>query len=36
MKVRAAFRIPAFDGRKSEGHDVDLRYDNRVIVRERG
>lgn len=36
MKVRAAFRMPAFDGRKSEGHDVDLRYDNRVIVRERG
>ena len=36
MKVRAAFRMPAFDGRKTEGHDVDLRYDNRVIVRERG
>ena len=36
MKVRAAFRMPAFDGRKSEGQDVDLRYDNRVIVRERG
>jgi len=36
MKVRAAFRMPAFDGRKADGHDVDLRYDNRVIVRERG
>ncbi len=36
MKVKAAFRIPALDGRKHEGHDVDLRYDNRVIVRERG
>lgn len=36
MKVKAAFRMPAFDARKSEGHDVDLRYDHRVIVRERG
>lgn len=36
MKVKAAFRMPALDGRKHEGHDVDLRYDNRVIVRERG
>jgi cell division protein FtsQ len=36
MKVKAAFRVPALDGRKQEGHDVDLRYDNRVIVRERG
>ena len=35
-KVKAAFRMPALDGRKHEGHDVDLRYDNRVIVRERG
>jgi cell division protein FtsQ len=36
MTVRAAFRMPAFDPRKSEGQDVDLRYDHRVIVRERG
>jgi cell division protein FtsQ len=36
MKVKAAFRMPAVDGRKHEGQDVDLRYDNRVIVRERG
>ena len=36
MKVKAAFRVPAFDGRKHDGHDVDLRYDNRVIVREGG
>jgi cell division protein FtsQ len=36
MTVKAAFRVPALDGRKHEGHDVDLRYDNRVIVRERG
>jgi cell division protein FtsQ len=36
MKVKAVFRMPAFDPRKSEGNDVDLRYDHRVIVRERG
>ncbi len=36
MKVRAAFKVPSFDGRKHDGHDVDLRYDNRVIVREGG
>jgi len=36
IKVRAAFKVPAFDGRKHEGRDVDLRYDNRVIVREGG
>ena len=36
MKVRAAFKMPAFEGRKQDGHDVDLRYDNRVIVREGG
>ena len=36
MKVKAAFRMPTLDERKHEGHDVDLRYDNRVIVRERG
>jgi cell division protein FtsQ len=36
MKVRAAFKVPTFDGRKHDGQDVDLRYDNRVIVREGG
>ena len=36
MKVRAAFKMPAFDGRKHDGHDVDLRYESRVIVREGG
>ena len=36
MKVRAAFRMPALEGRKHEGPNVDLRYDNRVIVREGG
>jgi hypothetical protein len=36
MKVRAAFKVPTFDGRKHDGHDVDLRYDQRVIVREGG
>jgi len=36
MKVRAALRVPAFEGRKHDGVYVDLRYDNRVIVREGG
>jgi len=36
MKVRAAFKLPTSDGRKHEGQDVDLRYENRVIVREGG
>jgi cell division protein FtsQ len=36
MTVRAAFRMAAFDARKSERQDVDLRYEHRVIVRERG
>ncbi len=35
-KVKAASRMPAFEGKKREGSEVDLRYDNRVIVRERG
>ncbi|HJT19936.1 MAG TPA: FtsQ-type POTRA domain-containing protein [Nitrospira sp.] len=34
--VKAVFRSSAFDGKKREGGEVDLRYDNRVIVRERG
>lgn len=36
ITIRAASRMPALDGRKHEGSDVDLRYDNRVILRERG
>ena len=36
MTVKAASRIVAFEGKKHEGSEVDLRYDNRVIVRERG
>jgi cell division protein FtsQ len=36
IKVKSTFRVPPLDGRKQEGHDVDLRYANRVIVRERG
>jgi len=36
MAVKAAFRMPALDGKKHEGSEVDLRYDNRVILRERG
>jgi cell division protein FtsQ len=36
MTVKAASRMPALDGRKHDGNDVDLRYDNRVILRERG
>ena len=36
MTVKAAFRMPMLDSRKHEGSDVDLRYDNRVIFRERG
>ena len=35
-KVKAVSKMPAFDGKKREGSEVDLRYDNRVIVRERG
>ena len=34
-KVRPSFRTDSFDGRKHEMSEVDLRYDNRVIVRER-
>ena len=36
MKVKAAYKMPTCEGRKHEGQEVDLRYDNRVIVRERG
>ncbi len=34
--VKAVFRPGALEGKKHEGGEVDLRYDNRVIVRERG
>ncbi len=34
--VKAVFRPGGLDGKKHEGGEVDLRYDNRVIVRERG
>jgi cell division protein FtsQ len=36
QKVKPSFKTAAFDGRKREVSEVDLRYDNRVIVRERG
>jgi cell division protein FtsQ len=36
MTVKAASRMPVLDAKKHEGHEVDLRYDNRVILRERG
>lgn len=36
MTVKAASRMPVPDSRKHEGSEVDLRYDNRVILRERG
>ena len=35
-KVKAASRMPAGEAKRREGTEVDLRYDNRVIVRERG
>lgn len=35
-KVKAASRITTLEGKRREGSEVDLRYDNRVIVRERG
>jgi cell division protein FtsQ len=34
--VKAVFRSGLFDGKRREAGEVDLRYDNRVIVRERG
>lgn len=36
MKVKAASKMTGFDDRRREVSEVDLRYDNRVIVRERG
>lgn len=35
-KVKSSLRLAALDGKKREVSEVDLRYDNRVIVRERG
>jgi cell division protein FtsQ len=34
--VKAVFKPGGLEGRRREGGEVDLRYDNRVIVRERG
>jgi cell division protein FtsQ len=34
-KVKPSFKAASFDGRKHEVSEIDLRYDNRVIVRER-
>jgi cell division protein FtsQ len=34
-KVKPSFKIDSFDGRKREVSEIDLRYDHRVIVRER-
>jgi cell division protein FtsQ len=36
QKVKPSFKTAVFDGRKREVSEIDLRYDNRVIVRERG
>jgi cell division protein FtsQ len=35
-KVKSSLRLAALDGKKRDVSEVDLRYDNRVIVRERG
>ncbi len=35
-KVRSSLKLAALDGKKRGVSEVDLRYDNRVIVRERG
>jgi cell division protein FtsQ len=34
-KVKPSFKTDSFDGRKRAVSEIDLRYDNRVIVRER-
>jgi len=34
-KVKPSFKIDSFDGRKRGVSEIDLRYDHRVIVRER-
>jgi cell division protein FtsQ len=35
-KVKAAAKVLTLEGKRREGSEVDLRYDHRVIVRERG
>jgi cell division protein FtsQ len=35
LKVKPSFKTASFEGRKREVTEIDLRYDNRVIVRER-
>ena len=35
QKVKPSLKTAYFDGRKREVNEIDLRYDNRVIVRER-
>lgn len=35
-KVRSSLKLAALDGKRRDVSEVDLRYDNRVIVRERG
>jgi len=35
-KVKSSLKLVALDGKKRDMSEVDLRYDNRVIVRERG
>ena len=35
LKVKPSFKTASFDDRKREVSEIDLRYDNRVIVRER-
>ncbi|MDZ4732097.1 MAG: cell division protein FtsQ/DivIB [Nitrospirota bacterium] len=35
QRVKPSFNTASFDGRKREVSEIDLRYDNRVIVRER-
>jgi cell division protein FtsQ len=34
-KVKPSFKTDSFDGRKRAVSEIDLRYDHRVIVRER-
>lgn len=36
QKVKPSLKTASADGRKHEVNEIDLRYDNRVIVRERG
>ena len=36
MRVKAVSRMTLLEGKRREGSEVDLRWDNRVVVRERG